>query len=269
MTELTSKKKLLSVIVPIYKQEKTIVEDLRRIEEALKNVKSNYDYEIIGVVDGRVDKSYEKARKVKSARIKIYGYKENHGKGYTVRYGMARAKGDPIAFIDAGMEIDPHGISMLMEHMAWYNADVIVGSKRHPVSQINYPTERKIISFFYQLFVRFFTGLNVRDTQAGLKIYRRKVLEDVLPRLIIKRYAFDLEMLVLAHHLGYTRIYEAPIKVQYNFEDLTHAHTFSEMKNALRDTLGIIYRLRFLHYYDDNNKRKWVYDKDLEMKVNV
>lgn len=265
MTEKNSH--FLSVVVPAFKQEKTIVEDIKTIKKVLDKIR--YDYEIIVVVDGKVDFTFQRAKSIESKKIKVIGYKNNHGKGYAVRYGMARARGDLIAFIDAGMEIDPNGISMALEHMDWYNADVIVGSKRHPASQINYPLERKIISWLYQLFVRFFTGLNIRDTQAGLKIFRRKVLEDVLPRLIIKRYAFDLEMLSVSYHLGYKRIYEAPIKLTYNFEDLTHANTFREMKNALIDTLGVIYRLRILHYYENDNKRKWVYDKDLEIKINI
>lgn len=262
-----TKKQLLSVIVPAYRQEKTIFKDLKRIQEVLEKIR--YDYEIICVVDGRVDKTLEEAKKVKSKKIKVIGYKENKGKGHAVRYGMARANGDPIAFIDAGMEIDPNGISMILEHMEWYGADIIVGSKRHPVSQVNYPLERRIISSLYQLFVRVFTGLNVRDTQAGLKIFRRKVLEDVLPRLLVKRYAFDLEMLTVARRLGYKKIFEAPVKISYNFKDLTHAGTIESMKNALIDTLAIIYRLKILRYYDDHNKRQWRYDPDLDFKVNI
>lgn len=258
------KKHLLSVIVPAYKQEKTIKKDLRRIENVLKQIR--YDYEIICVVDGKIDKTFENAKKVKSRKIKVIGYDVNKGKGHAVRYGMARAKGDPIAFIDAGMEIDPNGISMILEHMEWYKADIIVGSKRHPASQVHYPLERKIISRLYQLFVKIFTGLNVSDTQAGLKIFRRKVLEDVLPRLLVKQYAFDLEMLSVAHWLGYRRIFEAPVKISYNFKDLTHAATIDAMKKALIDTLAIIYRLRILRYYDDRNKRKWKRDSDLDFK---
>jgi len=265
MTE--PKKRLLSVIVPAYKQEKTIKKDLQRIEGVLKQTR--YDYEIICVVDGRVDKTFENAKKVKSRKIKVIGYKKNRGKGHAVRYGMARAKGDPIVFIDAGMEIDPNGINMILEHMEWYKADIIVGSKRHPVSQIKYPLERRIISRLYQLFVRVFTGLNVSDTQAGLKIFRRKVLEDVLPRLLVKQYAFDLEMLTVAHRLGYRRIFEAPVKISYNFKDLTHAATLEGMKRALIDTLAIIYRLRILRYYDDHNRPKWHNDSDLDFKADI
>jgi dolichol-phosphate mannosyltransferase len=261
------KKKVLSVIIPAYKQEKTIENDLRRIENVLKQIR--YDYEMICVVDGMVDNSFRNAKKLESEKIKVVGYKENHGKGYAVRYGIARAKGNPIAFIDSGMEIDPNGISMILEHMEWYKADIIVGSKRHPASQVNYPLGRRIISRLYQLFVRFFTGLNVTDTQAGLKIFRQEVLEDVLPRLLVKRYAFDLEMLTVAHHLGYKRIFEAPVKITYNCGDLTHAATFRGMERALHDTLAIIYRLRILKYYDDHNKRRWKFDPDLNFKVNI
>lgn len=263
-------KKLISVIVPAYKQAGTIARDLKRIESVLKQIR--YDYELICVVDGQVDKTFDNARKVKSPKIKVVGYETNRGKGYAVRYGMARAKGDLVAFIDAGEEIDPNGLSMILEHMEWYQADIIVGSKRHPASQVNYPLERKIISTLYQLFVRVFTGLNVRDTQAGLKIFRREVLVKVLPRLMVKRYAFDLELLTVARRLGFKRIFEAPIKLTYNFQDLIHATALfgpNGMYNSLIDTLAVVYRLKIRRYYDDSNKRQWRYDPELDFRVNL
>lgn len=255
----------LSVVVPIYKQEKTIESDLLRIKKVLDKLR--YTSELIGVVDGFVDDSFKNASKVPG--VKIIGYPTNKGKGHAIRFGMANSKGDIIAFIDSGMEIDPNGISMILEHMEWYNADIIIGSKRHPVSQINYPFERRIISSTYQLFVRLFIGLNVTDTQLGLKVYKRKVLEDILPRLIVKRYAFDLEMLAVAYSLGYRRIYEAPIKVNYNFTDLTHASTIKSMWQAFIDTMAIIYRLKILNYYSDKNRRKWRFDPELNFRVNT
>lgn len=255
----------LSVVVPIYKQEKTIESDLLRIKKVLDKLR--YTSELIGVVDGFADNSFKNASKVSG--VKIIGYPTNKGKGHAIRFGMAKSKGDLIAFIDAGMEIDPNGISMILEHMEWYNADIIIGSKRHPVSQVNYPFERRIISSTYQLFVRFFIGLNVTDTQLGLKVYKRKVLENILPRLIVKRYAFDLEMLAVAYSLGYRRIYEAPIKVNYNFTDLTHASTIKSMWQAFIDTMAIIYRLKILNYYSDKNRRKWRFDPELNFRVNT
>ena len=240
--------KLISIIIPAYKEEKTIIQDLKGVERTLKRIRR--PYEIICVVDGSPDKTLERAKTLASPKIKIFNYAKNMGKGYAVRYGMNRAVGDYVAIIDAGTEIDPNGISMLLDHMEWYNADVIVGSKRQPVSQVNYPFTRKIISRLYQLFVWVFSGLNVSDTQSGLKLYKKQVLQKVLPRLSIKGYAFDLEMLVVAHRLGFTRIYEAPVKINFSFDCLNHSAALKYMFRALWDTLAIIYRLRILHYYD-------------------
>jgi glycosyltransferase involved in cell wall biosynthesis len=258
----------ISVIVPVYKQEKTIESDLRNIDQILQQIR--YDYEIIAVVDGiKVDQSYKKAKKIKLPNLKVYGYQNNHGKGYAVRYGMAKTKGDYIAFIDAGMEIDPNGISMVLEHMEWYNADIIVGSKQHPASKVNYPLDRKIISFGGHIIARFLLGINIYDTQAGLKIFKRQVLIKVLPRLLVKSYAFDLEILSVANYLGFKDIYEAPVKLTYDFTSLTHANGLKTIYGCLVDALAIFYRLRLKHFYDDKNKRKWIYDPDLEMRINT
>lgn len=258
----------LSVIVPIYKQEKTIVKDLLNIINTLKQIR--YDFEIIGVVDGKsIDNSFINAKTIKNPKLKIIGYQHNHGKGYAVRYGMAHTKGDYIAFIDSGMEIDPNGISMILEHMEWYDADIIVASKRHPASVVNYPFQRRVISLGAQIISRFLLGIKVKDTQAGLKIFKRPVLIKVLPRLLVKNYAFDLEILSVANHLGFNRIFEAPLKLTYVYQSLTHATGLKIVYYSLIDALAVFYRLHIIHYYDDQNKRKWVYDKDLAMRINT
>ncbi len=265
---MKNKSHFLSVIIPIYKQEKTIVEDLLNINNTLKQIR--YDYEIIAVVDGiTIDKSYINAKKLKLKKLKVIGYQNNHGKGYAIRYGMAKTNGDYIAFIDSGMEIDPNGISMVLEHMEWYDADIIVASKRHPASKVNYPLQRKVISLGAWIIARFLLGINVKDTQAGLKIFKKQVLVKVLPRLMVKNYAIDLEILSVAKHLNFKNIYEAPIKLTYDFNSLTHATGLNTIYRSLIDALAIFYRLRLLRYYDDKNKRKWVYDPDLEMRVNT
>ncbi|MFH1566343.1 MAG: glycosyltransferase [bacterium] len=259
----------LSVIVPCYKQENTIKQDLKNILTDLD--KTRFSYELIAVVDGFLDKTYQRAKQIKNPKLRVHGYKTNKGKGYAVRYGMARAKGDYIAFIDSGMDIDPNGISLIMEHMYWYEADVIVGSKRHPASKLIYPHRRKFFSIGLQYLQRILFGLKLRDTQAGLKVFKREVLEKVLPRLIIKRFAFDIELLVVIKHLGYTRIFEAPIKVNW-VENSLKTDWGSLIKfswNFFVDMLGIFYRLNILDYYNDKSKRKWVYDKELDMRVNI
>ena len=263
-------RKLVSVIIPAYKQQKTIATDIKNVDEVMS--KSRFDYEIIVVVDGFVDKTYENAKKVKNPNLKIYGYKENKGKGYAVRYGMARSKGDYIVFIDSGLDIYPSGIYLLLEHMEWYNADIIVGSKRHPVSKINYPPIRKIYSKVYQFLVKILFGLKIRDTQSGLKAYKREVLEKVLPRLVVKKFAFDIEILAVARYLGFDKIYESPVEINWdkmntNFTPLLFLDR--AIRRMMLDTIAVFYRLKILKYYDEKKKKKWVYDKELDMKINT
>src|SRR5712691_8301491 len=119
-------KPLLSLIIPAYKQEITIGRDIERIRDVMEQLRVSY--EMIVVVDGEVDNTLKQAKKIKSPKIHVFGYQHNNGKGYAVRFGMAQAKGNIVAFIDSGMDINPNGISMLLEHFEWYNADVIVGS---------------------------------------------------------------------------------------------------------------------------------------------
>jgi glycosyltransferase involved in cell wall biosynthesis len=238
----------ISLIVPAYRQEKTIIRNIKQLKKVLDKVR--YNYEIIVVVDGFVDQSFEKLKHAQIPKTVLVGYEKNHGKAFAIRLGMKKSKGDYVMFIDSGMEIDPNGISMLIEHMEWYNADVIVGSKRHLASQVKYSFMRKVLSYGYYYFVRFFFGVRVKDTQAGIKVFKRRVLNKVLPRLIEKRFAGDLEMLVVAKHLGYSRIYEAPIKLNYTFSKITSAATWQSIVKIFQDTLAIFYRTNILHYYD-------------------
>lgn len=261
------KRRLLSVIVPAYRQEKTIARDLKRIEEALRQTR--YDYEIICVVDGRVDKTFEEAKRIKSRKIKVVDYKENKGKGHAVRYGMVRAQGDPIAFIDAGMDLNPNGLSLLLEHMKWYESDVIVGSIRHSASRVRgYPFVRRAYSWGYHFLTKLLFGLRITDSQRGLKIFNREVLEKVLPRLLVKQYAFDIEMLAVARRLGFRKIHDGPVEMdatRFKYSSVTSGTVW----NMFVETLAVFYRLRILRYYDDHNKRKWQYDPDLDFKVNI
>lgn len=260
--------KLLSIIVPAYKQEKTIARDIRQIDASLVHIA--VPYEIIIVVDGKEDKTLEYARKFSRKNVLVVGYEHNHGKGYAVRYGMARAKGDVIAFIDAGSDIKAEGVSMFLEHYRWYNADIIVGSKRHPVSKVHYPFARKILSWGYQAIIWALFGLNIRDSQVGMKLFRRKVLEDVLPRLLVKEFAFDIEILAVAHHLGYRRIFEAPVELDFSgASSITSVNLWKIIYHMLWDTAAVFYRLKILRYYDNLNRQQWRFDPELNFRVNI
>lgn len=260
--------KLLSLIIPVYRQGKTIRRQLQNILGELELL--SIPYEVIVVVDGMDDKSFVEAKKVRSSNLLVIGYKTNHGKGYAVRYGMGKSKGDIVGFLDSGGDLSELGLSMMLEHFKWYNADIIVGSKRHPVSKVQYPVSRKILSWVYQQLILMFFGLNIRDTQVGMKLYRRKVLEDVLPRMLVKAFAFDIEILAVAHHLGYTRIFEAPVYLDFSgASSITSRNFWRIITRTLWDTLAVFYRLRILHYYDNQNKTKWKFDEELNFRVAI
>ncbi len=263
-----NKKQFLSLIIPSYKQEKTIIKDLKKILKVIKNLP--YKSEIIVIIDGYIDRTKEKIKKAHLRKVRCIGYKHNHGKGYAVRYGMAHAKGDIIAFLDAGMDLSPEGLEALLDIFILDNADIVIGSKLHPNSEVTYPIQRKILSWGYRTFVKVFFGLSIKDTQVGLKVYKRKVLEKVLPRLLVKRYAFDIEILAVSHYLGFTRIYEAPIKLSFNsWSSITSRNFWSVVFRMMWDTLAVYYRLRILNYYNDNSKRKWQYDPELNFRINI
>lgn len=239
---------ILSLIVPAYKQGDSIVENVQHFISTLELLP--YRFEILVVVDGMTDRTFSKLKKANLPHVTCLAYPENQGKAHAVRLGMRYARGQYIMFIDSGFEIDPEGIAMLLLHMQWYEADVIVGSKRHPASIVNYTFIRKLLSFGYYYLVRLLFGVKVTDTQAGIKIFKKEVLDDILPQLVEKRFAGDLEMLVVARKKGYHRIFEAPIKLNYEFSAVTSAATLGSIINILTDTLSIYYRLAFNNHYD-------------------
>lgn len=248
----------LSIVVPAYKQEKHIESNLKILQNIVSQITSNY--EIICVVDGLLDKTYEKAKQVKSNKIRIVGYQRNRGKGSAIRYGLSKANGKLIATVDSGNDLKLEVLRMMLEHLRWYDADIIVGSKRHSASKVTYPLKRRILSFGYQLLVRSLFGLKVRDTQVGMKIFTSRVVKSVLPRLLVKQYAFDIEILAVANYLGYTKIYEAPVEVRLDFNKTSGIISKGFVRTVFKmlwDTLAVFYRLRIKKYYSDNNMINW------------
>lgn len=234
----------LSVIVPVYRDGAQIGANLRWLEEALDA--TALAWEMIVVVDGDCE-TYGHARQVASDRIHVFGYTANQGKGFALRFGIAQAAGDLITFIDSDMEIGPEEIGRMAKLLDLYNADMVVGSKRHPLSVVRYPLLRRIQSAAYQALVRLLFRVKVRDTQTGLKMMRRDVAVRVLSVALVKRFAFDLELLALAVHFGYRRIVEAPVTIRYGFRSTTNLRS---VLFVLIDTAAVFYRLRIRRWYD-------------------
>lgn len=236
---------VLSVIVPAYREGPKIYDNLKRLLAVLDGM--DEPYELLVVSDGNTDGTVAEARRVESDRVAVLEYALNMGKGFALGYGTRHTRGSLVAFIDADMELDPRAIPTFVSMMRRSGADIVVGSKRHPLSIVKYPVYRRVQSWIYQVLIRLLFNLDVRDTQTGVKLFRRQVLVDALPRLAVKRFAFDLELLVVARHLGYRKIMEGPIRLDYRFESTVK---LSSAWSVLWDTAAIFYRLRLRRYYD-------------------
>lgn len=246
----------LSIIIPAYNEEKNIRRTLESIKRSMN--KFDYDFEIIVVSDGSTDRTFSEAKKVKSAKIRVFGYEKNQGKGYALRYGVKRAKGEVITFLDAGGDFHPDHIDRFIKLMEALDADIVIGSKRHPMSKVNYPKKRRFYSWVYQVLIRILFNLKVRDTQTGLKVIKKEVLEKILSRVLVKNYAFDLELLVVANHLGFHKITEAPVILNYNFN--SSGVSRQAILKILQDTLAIAYRLYLKKWYDKEHRAKSIED---------
>lgn len=232
--------KTLSVIVPVYKAESFIKKNLEKMKHSLSTEFKHF--EIIAVIDGEIDKSRQEAEKVSG--IKVLSYKENKGKGYALKYGFEHSTGEYITFVDCDMDIDPVQLKNFLPYTS--TADLVIGSKRHPFSKVDYPFVRKILSNGFRMYSWLILGVKLRDTQSGLKLMKREVLEVIMPLILVKQYAFDLELCFLAQENGF-RIVEAPIHVDQQFNGSTI--NVRAIRGMFLDVLAIRYRYSFLHYY--------------------
>lgn len=206
-------KALVSIVVPVFNEADNIVSNLDLLISEIEDVLPQF--EIIVVSDGSTDETNLKVVSFRHPGIQLVATPENKGKGHAVRTGFQKAKGHYILFIDGGMELHPQEIRIFVGLINLYKADIVIGSKRHPQSRVDYPWYRKFLSFLFQLIVRSLFNIDVTDTQVGIKIFRRPVLEAILPHLEINRYGFDLELLSLAKVFGFGHILEAPVRLDY------------------------------------------------------
>ncbi len=235
----------VSIIVPAYNEGEHISDNIKEFIEACENF--DYDYELIIVDDGSTDNTYAEASKFNSGRVKVITYPKNQGKGHALRQGVQHVTGDLVTFIDADLDLHPRQIKTFIEYMNDNGYGIVVGSKRHPMSKVDYPVKRRFLSTCYQLFVRALFGMDIKDTQTGLKLFKRDILKRVLPKATVKRYAFDLELLAIANHMGY-EITEAPIVLDYQFNGSEMG--WRSIWKIFVDTCAIFYRLRILKYHD-------------------
>jgi glycosyltransferase involved in cell wall biosynthesis len=246
----------LSIIVPVFNEEHKIIDNLDLLIGEIEEYFTKF--EILVVSDGSTDETNLRVFSFRHPDVKLIVVEKNKGKGHAVRTGFSRAKGDFILFIDGGMELHPREIKIFVGLMSLYEADIVIGSKRHPQSDVEYPWYRKFLSYIYQVLVRFLFSVDVTDTQVGIKLFRREVIDAILPNLRIDRYGFDLEILSLAKIYGYGKMLEAPVRLDYFgqgkrflLKDL--AHVFRIGLNLLGDTWNLYRRLSRIRKQGENN----------------
>src|SRR3990170_1899215 len=231
----------LSFIVPAYNEEDSIEDALGAVDEAVRN--RNLPYEIIVVDDGSKDRTLPKAARYASrnCHVRVVSYSPNVGKGYAIKAGFMQTSGEVVVFVDSDLDID---LSMISDYVdALKHGDIVVATKWHPSSVVAMPLSRKILSRSFNVLVKILTGANIGDTQVGLKVMRKSAFINIFPRLAVKRYAFDVELLTVANLYG-LRIIEMPIQLKIK--------DFFDPKEVYRmfvDLLGIAYRLRVVHWY--------------------
>lgn len=235
----------LSVVTPTFNGERTLAPNLAALLSALEA--AGIPHEVIVVSDGSTDGTLEAARPYVGNGVRLLHYPRNRGKGHALRTGMERANGRTVAFIDSDGDLDPGDLVRFLTLMQLYDADMVVGSKRHPLSELAYPLSRRVMSWSYHKLVALLFGVRLRDTQTGIKLMRRELLAEVLPRLVEKRFAFDLELIVAARRAGYRRILEAPVRLRFRF---TSTISRRAVAGILRDTAAIWYRRYVRRQYD-------------------
>ena len=197
---------LLSVIIPVYNEENTVGNVISRLKTTIDKV--GFDKEIIVIDDYSSDQSAEISR---SQNVKVYTLKRHMGKGYALRAGFSKAKGEIIATIDSDGSHRPEELSLLLSPILHDQADLVIGSRflmKRPVGgkKFNFAGVR-----LFNLIVKILTGTLVSDSQSGYRAMKFVILKNT--NLNSVGYEIESEMLVKTALRGF-RIREVPISFE-------------------------------------------------------
>jgi len=231
-----------SLVLPVFNEEKNIQKCLENLNQVLDSTFQNH--ELILVNDGSTDNTLEIIKNLnnKIPNMKIISYPVNKGKGHAVRAGVLQTKGDVVILLDGDCDISPKNIKTYLKELDEY--DLVIGSKRHPLSKVYWSHTRKNLSKIFNFIVKVGTGVKLRDTQCGVKAANGFALRKIFQIMLIKRFAFDVEMLTIATALG-LKIKEMPVEIT-----ITRPFKVKEIAKMFKDVLAVSYRLRILKFYE-------------------
>ena len=233
----------LSVIIPAYNEEKHIKETIESIYQYLSS--KNIEHEIIVVTDGSMDKTNDITRSMFSAipTLQLLDYSQNKGKGFAVRQGMLKAKGEYRLFTDADNATTIDHIEKMMPYFQ-NGYDVVIGSiaiKGSVIASGSEPIWRRLFGMIGNLFIQIIAVPGISDTQRGFKIVTSKAAQDIFSRATIDRWGFDIEMLALARKFGY-KIKEVPVVWKNDPNTASHPR-LSAYFQVLMETVKIKWNL--------------------------
>lgn len=227
----------LSVIVPVYNEEKTIEGTLKKISEYLQ--KNNWKYEIIVVDDGSRDTTRKVVEnyKKRNTHIKLLRNKANRGKGYAVKKGILKANGKYLLFSDADLSTPIEEVEKLLKWLG-QGYDVAIGSRGLQESriEIHQPWYRETMGRIFNLLVQAIVMRGIKDTQCGFKCFKKEVAHNLFPQQKIDGFAFDTEILFLARKHNY-KVREVPIR--WINSPITRVHSIYSSFQMLKDLMRI------------------------------
>lgn len=205
---MNDKKIFLSVIVPVYNEEKRIG-NLKKIINFFKN--KNYSTEILVVNDGSIDKTLNVLENLnKKNSFKIISYKINKGKGYAIKQGIFNARGQFILFTDIDLSTPLKEFDGFYKYINEF--DIIIASRKHLASKLieHQPKLRKFLSSAFLCTTKFILSLEFSDLTCGFKCFSRRSARLIFNKLTIDGWGFDSELLYIARKKG-LQIKEVPV----------------------------------------------------------
>ncbi len=243
----------LSVVIPAYNEEDRLPAALEKIVAYLRG--SGVDAEILVVDDGSTDRTSGVAGDflIDSGHPgRLLGWRENRGKGAAVRWGVQEAAGRWVLITDADLSAPIEEHAKLAAVARDEDADIVIGSRGLPTSQVEIRQAwvRQTMGKTFNVLVRAMTGLGFRDTQCGFKLMDRTRVLPLFEKMVVDRFAFDIELLYLAVRYGLS-VREIP--VVWRNEPNSRVSMLTDPVNMLWDVARVRWRFRTGAYNPDGS----------------